>query len=93
LLSGFGNLKIEISTRSIQVPVLRVEMFSTMQVDEKGGFSGEGEDKQGKFTAQGTVQNNQVLPLCRYKTCYEEFLLQRYLILCTILQKVRCCPV
>ncbi len=43
-------------------------MFCTMQVDERGGFSGEGEDKQGKFTAQGTVQNNQVLPLYRYKT-------------------------
>jgi hypothetical protein len=38
-----------------------------MQVDERGGFSGEGEDKQGKFTVQGTVQDNQVLSLYRYK--------------------------
>jgi hypothetical protein len=59
-------------------------MFCTMQVDERGGFSGEGEDKQGKFTVQGTVQNNQVLPLCRYKTCYDECLVHRYLILCTV---------
>jgi hypothetical protein len=43
-------------------------MICTMQVDERGGFSGEGEDKQGKFTAQGTVQNHQVLPFCRCKT-------------------------
>ncbi len=66
LLSGF--VSFEDRNLHLIYTTAWVEMFCTMQVDERGGFSGEGEDKQGKFTAQGTAQNNQVLPLCRYKT-------------------------